>query len=404
MPSTGKCGLARVPPPAPQHPLENPPCSRSHFDLSSDLALNEAIRRSIEDQKEKVSIETEASESLVNGENIVTLPATAEVVQVETVEESDPDYKEATNSAQLIPEDVHATTEEICPSDKLQPGWIKLTDLISGKPYYYCESSGETHWDPPTGPPSVDANEAVDIAPAIYHATEGKTKTDQTDSHGMLPLARTEQDVVVPSAPVEPLVEPSNGSPQRFSYISNDEGETAVILGATLDRMAEAIDELKWDLEQADASARPGGLDDHEESKGAKIVDGDEDSEDDDDDDSESRDSWSVVTEEDKIAKATQALGSALFNSEVQNMSTLSNSNDTAHSSVTGLSTLATVPSVVQSVQLNRWFAQLEQLHELGFTNDELNVSILETLSAANIGVDSDDEVTVEQVVNQLIK
>jgi hypothetical protein len=75
----------------------------------------------------------------------------------------------------------------------------------------------------------------------------------------------------------------------------------------------------------------------------------------------------------------------------------------------------STVPSIAQSraaassqqvpaPQLERWAVQLRQLHELGFHDDASLVDIIERLNAANIGVDSTDEVTVQQVVHELMK
>lgn len=231
---------------------------------------------------------------------------------------------------------------------------------------------------------------------------------------------------------------PNGVDGKSFSFVSEDEGTTAAFLGATLDRMAEAIDGLTWDLDCAtpvkssapvcgeddDISATQFNDDSQDEEEtdsegdsvddeGAKILDGDEE---DDVDDDVSHDSWQVVAEEEQIGRAAQALGSALFNSEIErssdNVSTLSNSQGNV-SAATGLSTLATVPSTVRSIapemrvlpiQVSRWAAQLDKLHELGFTNDALSVSILETLSAANIGCDSDEEVSVQQVVNAMMK
>jgi hypothetical protein len=46
----------------------------------------------------------------------------------------------------------------------------------------------------------------------------------------------------------------------------------------------------------------------------------------------------------------------------------------------------------------------LHQLHELGFFNDALSVDIMERFNAASIGVDSTDEISVTQVVNELMK
>merc|ERR1712232_674424 len=66
----------------------------------------------------------------------------------------------------------------------------------------------------------------------------------------------------------------------------------------------------------------------------------------------------------------------------------------------------ADIPSTpsLQPTQRDRWASQLQKLKELGFDDEVQYVEILERLTAANIGVDSNDEVTVAQVVQQLFK
>ena len=107
---------------------------------------------------------------------------------------------------------------------------------------------------------------------------------------------------------------------------------------------------------------------------------------------------------DDDIARAAEMLGSALFNSEMQgtgehdadeNVSTLSDS----------FSVPSSVPSVsVAPTQRSRWSSQLTKLRELGFENEEECVEVLERLQAANIGVDSEDEVSVTHVVNAILE
>lgn len=46
---------------------------------------------------------------------------------------------------------------------------------------------------------------------------------------------------------------------------------------------------------------------------------------------------------------------------------------------------------------------ELKKLHELGFANDVKSVEVLESLQAANIGVDSNDPVRIETVVERLL-
>merc|ERR1712232_1005664 len=66
----------------------------------------------------------------------------------------------------------------------------------------------------------------------------------------------------------------------------------------------------------------------------------------------------------------------------------------------------ADIPSTpsLQPTQRDRWASQLQKLKELGFDDEVQYVEILERLTAANIGVGSNDEVTVAQVVQQLFK
>jgi len=80
--------------------------------------------------------------------------------------------------------------------------------------------------------------------------------------------------------------------------------------------------------------------------------------------------------------------------------------------SASSIGTLASsVPSVSVSgvnelhpMLLSRWETELHQLHQLGFLDDRRNIDALGTLEAANMGVDSVDPVTVEDVVEYLLK
>jgi hypothetical protein len=83
------------------------------------------------------------------------------------------------------------------------------------------------------------------------------------------------------------------------------------------------------------------------------------------------------------------------------------NSNLQSGDSVT--SGLTSVPSLkskseISSVLLTRWDSELRQLHEFGFLDDHANVEALGYLEAANIGVDSDDPITINAVVDHLLK
>jgi hypothetical protein len=165
------------------------------------------------------------------------------------------------------------------------------------------------------------------------------------------------------------------------SFASDAAGsaDIATFVGETLDRMGEAIEDLNnfhLALKKDDV-----------EEDGNKVVDGD--------DDLVSEGSWSVVAEDEPIGvekglgRAAQAIGSALFNSDMrssENVSALthsiggSSSSSSSSSSGAHVSSVTSVPTTVRSVattevprvQLERWAGQLEQLHELGFFSTTL--------------------------------
>jgi len=139
-------------------------------------------------------------------------------------------------------------------------------------------------------------------------------------------------------------------------------------------------------------------------------------------------DEWQVVTEDSQVAgdemlaQAFHLLGSALYQSD---MSRPENAKETVmlgsgsgspntspiKSTTTKTSSPSSVLSFVPSIDSNisvavlaRWPAQLAQLRELGFEDEHECVDVLERLHAANVGVDSTEEVTVAQVVNAMLK
>jgi hypothetical protein len=252
-----------------------------------------------------------------------------------------------------------------------------------------------------------------------------------------------EEEYVIEAVKVETVeegsiaeFEPSSPSKEKETSFASEaagSGEIAEFVGETLDRMSEAIDSLNSQLAVGNHDDDSADCDDDDDQKaGSKIVDGEEDA--------NSEASWSVVVTEfqdgdadREIARAAEAIGSALFNSDVlrssENFSAMSahSMGESAGSSSSGssssssssssddeqFSSVTSVPTTIHSMapgsdhlseyQLNRWAVQLEQLHEMGFTNDALCVEVIESLAAANIGVDSQDEVSVQQVVDKLM-
>jgi hypothetical protein len=211
-------------------------------------------------------------------------------------------------------------------------------------------------------------------------------------------------------------------------------GDIAEAMGATLDMVAGVISEM---LSEADdhnkpvASIKEAPL--VSETSGAMILDStDGTKRDDEHSEADTENEWHVVGPDDEslkhdeeIARAAEMLGSALFNSDMRSseevipnsdarssgeaVSVLSHSEGSYQESFSVASVPSTVPSIAHSWQVDsshrdRWSTQLSQLRELGFYDESLCVEIIERLNAANIGCDADEEVSVTQVVNALLK
>ena len=101
-------------------------------------------------------------------------------------------------------------------------------------------------------------------------------------------------------------------------------------------------------------------------------------------------DDWSMVSENSAtLAKATEAIGSALFEFDKQC------SGDIAGS---GIDSIPSSVSTVSSPAPTRWKSEIKQLRELGFTDDKVSVEALELLSK-----DASSSVPVENVVDYLL-
>merc|ERR1711976_286918 len=58
----------------------------------------------------------------------------------------------------------------------------------------------------------------------------------------------------------------------------------------------------------------------------------------------------------------------------------------------------------ISAVVLAKWDTELRQLHELGFLDDRINTNALEHLEASHLGCGSDEAVTVNAVVEHILK
>ena len=331
------------------------------IDMHEDLAVAEAIRRSLQESDATASakVEIESNDD-------------ANETQVNFCVESSESEGDAKPTAVEEPDIV---VEPAKSEDILQSSNDDDEDTFSD-----CKEAQEELLDAAskeTFDVAVDKNEESDLPNVKL-----PPKSEESDSEESF-----ETDLEVTNSPQVNL---SPNKEKNDSFTDDASGDIATFVGETLDRMADAINNLN-------------------EDGGAKIVDGEEE---DDQSDSSSGSGWSVVDEDQRIARSMEALGSALFNSDLRS------SEGEQVSAVSGLShgslsTATSVPTTIRSlpigtevspVQLERWVVQLNQLHELGFLNDAFSVDVLETLAAANIGVDSDEEVTVQQVIDAMMK
>ncbi|CAB9517620.1 expressed unknown protein [Seminavis robusta] len=221
-----------------------------------------------------------------------------------------------------------------------------------------------------------------------------------------------------------------SSSEPSFSLDAAGNGDVADLLGSTLDACAQAIDAMVTELSRESSSdSSPSAnstyvavQEDQEAAaaEGATILEsiGSPRVEENDvqSESGRSEEDWQVVSEDqqvsgdEELARAAQMIGSALFNSDMRSsqelLSTLSGSASDAMSYASSVPT--SVPSIAHSTvttgQRERWASQLAKLRTMGIDDDAKCVEILERLTAANIGCGSDDEVSVEAVLDQLYK
>jgi hypothetical protein len=294
--------------------------------------------------------------------------------------------------------------------------------------------------------PSIGDTESVeDKKPAaIQHENDIEREladsmdSETVDSEKM--VAEAENDMKKPAAVERETSGTSKETDESFASDAIGIGDVAEAMGTTLDIVAGVISEM---LSEADShenapETTPPSVDSNqkntEENKPAAIktetdsnskeagalilesvLNADNTGEPVEKEESE----WHVVeagdeavSPDEEIARAAEMLGSALFHSDLrsseENVSTLSSSDSFS----LGTSVPSTVPSIslgthsshVAAAQRNVWASHLEKLSELGFNNESLCVEILERLKAANIGVGSDDDISVTQVVNEILE
>lgn len=374
-----------------------------------DFQLKEAIRRSLEDLKK--TDEKEKVESITGTESIKStgedcIPQGKQKLSADTAEDQ-------LETAEFIEtENVNSLSSE------------KKTDYLNG-----CEDTSEVFVEDPEVNPEPSAPE---------EPSEVEENNDIVDSE--------EEFVIPPEAPVgaPPARQLENGaddtvvsvprseerqsptsshaskknSEESFANDAEGNGDVAAALGETMDAIANAIDAMLLDefstksdgvlVDALSGSSAAGSARDTTSKAGATILSGEEEEEEEVRSEDGSQISWDVVgNNDDALARAARVIGSALLESQSKSQTSTNEAVSmlgSDHSVPTTLPSVASGNYGVTQAQLDRWVLQLNQLHELGFLNDALNIETMERLEAANIGSDLSEEISVERVVNELMK
>lgn len=344
------------------------------YSTEFDDPLKEAIRRSLDDVVPKKDLTTNIKQAAL------TVSSTEKPLAVDQVskKENHDDKDDVPRSVDIFEQESNiierltcgdATSDTSMPFDLEE---IKImqkameTDSVNSKKLI-CESSGQTLF--PT--------DTVDLT--------GSACTKQKGS--------------------------GNAKNDSFASDAVGNGDVAEEMGKTLDMVAGVISEMLSESEDAEKQSKKGKVYSSDYKEGEIIVNSESDMTkvDGRDDDTD----WSVVksigssgtTESEKIGKAAEMLGSALFNSDMKNSAEGNGSNLLASDSLFSIpssipSDLGTVNSrVAGACKATRWDTELEKLRELGFNNEAKCIEILEKIGSDT----STTAMNIDRVVDELL-
>jgi len=362
--------------PNPTAPIEDNASSSNEFD---DL-LKEAIRRSLDDVVPKEASTAGTIEAVETKTNLTD--EASELSEKKPLVEDNVPENDISDAKDDIPRSVDIMEDNTADIERL---------TFSDATYEHTNASFE-------------ANDE--------EAMEKAMDTDSVDSEK---LVSESSDRVTLS--------PRSKQKELDDYFASDavgNGDVAEAMGKTFDMVAGAITEM---LNESEDLGKPNENDevlDSESKDGEVIVNSNDDDakadENDDDsnvDDSDDDADWSVVksigssgtTESEQIGKAAEMLGSALFNSDMNNASEENVSS--FFDSESSYSIPSSVPSDLGTVhsrvagpsQLTRWAAELEKLRELGFDNEVSCIEILERIGSNSETI----ETNIDRVVDDLL-
>jgi len=379
---------------------------------SADTALKEAIRRSLEDVKPK----TEEKEEL----RCKKISMKEDDITIESFDQDNETClsKNEEEKIEAVMDDKDEKKLEVIMDDKDEVKIEAIMDANCGvkvEAELIVEENDEHKEEVLVVSENENNNSVQNMKINNAEDNENASHAEEVSSF------TTEPKIIDEIDKLELLAKSSNES--SFAEDAEGQGDVAIAIGMALDVTANAINAVVSEVEKPVAhsilksrmhagytilgSANTANSNDvSEESSQTQLSVND-------------NDEWQVLhedgqgTSDETIAQAAQLLGSALFQSDV--ISDVSEIKyeyiiTTDQSVVSGPSDASTVSTDVLTIMskeispvvLSRWDTELFQMHELGFLDDEENVNALEHLEAANIGVDSDEPITVNDAVNYL--
>lgn len=401
-------------------PVSRCPANPNPFDdMVGQKALDEAIRLSlITAKKAETEVQAPKEDKVEPKEEVTVEPAQAEpkveaepkVTAIPPAPERDESMKDIMQGMFEDPLQKPATTAAISVAKHFAELLKKHKAAKAAEAAVAAAASAvPTEEAVPDMKESATSEESVTSKPSPSEAKD--TVTDEPE----IEVAKNE--VIVEDAPVEKVVveDASVEEPEQKMKVPSTKTEITI----------EPIDTLVLEIEKPqvtepsqvsedDISCTSQRDDDisYSSQPGEVILDGDDaDVAESQSHGASSNGDWQVVDNDGQnvtdamMAQAAQMLGSALFESDANVAAPEDNHNasNSVMSGLTSVPSITTARSQISRVLLNRWEDELRQLHELGFLDDHANVEAFGHLEAANMGVGSDDVVTVEKVVNYLL-
>lgn len=389
-------------------------------------SLKEAIRRSLDDATKKAK-ETEK----IIAKEVQNIEQQAAVIEQKAAELQQTLEKSVETMTKTVIDEASELKKEKVPTSSVE----KMSDTTNDIPRSVDIIENNTaDVERLENSDAMSEKASVSLEVEDEETLQKAMDTESVDSEKLVSepsegeVLPTLTDILSPS-PSSKQKGPNTPKNESFASDAVGSGDVAEVMGKTLDMVAGVISEMLEEsgemegivreiLEESgemvesseDAKESNENLD-AESSPGEIIVNSDDDVS--ETDEGEDDADWSVVksigsngtTESRKIGRATEMLGSALFNSDMKSSadglssnSMQSESSFSVPSSVpTELGTVTSRPAT--SSPALKWAAELQTLKELGFDDEECCIGALERIKSDS----KTNDIDMELVVNQLL-